>query len=72
MDESGPYIAGKELSLADATVFPTLIFVEKMMPFFEENGTNGWVQEKVFGKKLNTWFEWIKTNDEVLVCMYVH
>jgi hypothetical protein len=40
-------------------------------PLFEGNRANGWVQETVFGKKLNTWFEWIKTNDEVLVCISI-
>ena len=39
VDETGPYIAGSELSLADATVFPTLVFVLKMLPKF----TDEWV-----------------------------
>ena len=32
----GPYLAGREFSLADATVFPTMVFITHMLPKFEE------------------------------------
>jgi hypothetical protein len=35
--KTGPYIAGTELSLADATVFPTLVFVTFMLPKFVDS-----------------------------------
>ena len=34
VDDEGPYITGKEISLADAAVFPTMVFVMHMMPKF--------------------------------------
>jgi glutathione S-transferase len=33
-DPDGPFLAGPELSLADATVFPTMVFVWNMLPRF--------------------------------------
>ena len=60
-DASGPYIAGSELSLADATVFPTLVFVTFMLPKFVDD----WDAERVVGKRLMTWFQWIREHDEV-------
>jgi len=35
-DGSGPYLTGEEISLADATLFPTMVFVTQMLPKFEE------------------------------------
>ena len=32
----GPYLTGSEFSLADATLFPTLVFVVDMLPMFDE------------------------------------
>ena len=37
VDDAGPFIAGPELSLADATVFPTLVFVLHMLPKFDDD-----------------------------------
>mmetsp|Transcript_56315 Transcript_56315/g.138215 ORF Transcript_56315/g.138215 Transcript_56315/m.138215 type:complete len:414 (+) Transcript_56315:178-1419(+) len=65
-EEAGPYLAGSELSLADATVFPTLIFVVKMMPKFED----GWSQEACLGPRVHKWFEWIRKNDEHFAKIY--
>eukprot|EP00752_Nemacystus_decipiens_P005365 g4866.t1 len=31
----GPFLAGKELSLADATVWPTMMFIREMLPKFD-------------------------------------
>lgn len=35
-DVKGPYLTGEEISLADATLFPTMVFITKMLPKFEE------------------------------------
>ena len=35
-DPSGPYLAGAEFSLADAAIFPTLVFIVSMLPKFDE------------------------------------
>ena len=33
---TGPYLAGGEFSLADATLFPTMVFITTMLPKFDE------------------------------------
>ena len=33
-------LVGEEISLADATLFPTMVFVTQMLPKFEEVGSN--------------------------------
>ncbi len=45
VDCEGPYIAGKEKSLADATVFPTGVFLTYILPKHF-----GFKPEEVFGK----------------------
>uniref|UniRef100_A0A7S4KN51 HIT domain-containing protein n=2 Tax=Guillardia theta TaxID=55529 RepID=A0A7S4KN51_GUITH len=62
IDEEGPYLTGKELSLADATIFPTVIFIEHMLPKFLDGET--WDAEVVLGKKLLRWYHWIKHSDQ--------
>ena len=63
VDDKGPYIAGDEVSLADATIFPTLVFAQYMLPKFEPEGQT-WDQEKCFGANLSRWFEWVRANDK--------
>ena len=36
VDPTGPYLTGPDFSLADATLFPTMVFVAEMLPKFEE------------------------------------
>ena len=36
VDPAGPYLTGPDFSLADATLFPTMVFVADMLPKFEE------------------------------------
>jgi len=36
VDPAGPYLTGPDFSLADATLFPTMVFVAEMLPKFEE------------------------------------
>ena len=35
-DGDGPYLTGAEFSLADATLFPTMVFITEMLPKFDE------------------------------------
>mmetsp|Transcript_42175 Transcript_42175/g.100116 ORF Transcript_42175/g.100116 Transcript_42175/m.100116 type:complete len:300 (-) Transcript_42175:178-1077(-) len=37
-DPAGPYLAGSELSIADAAIFPTMLFVWNMLPRFLPSG----------------------------------
>jgi glutathione S-transferase len=66
VDAAGPYLAGADLSLADATLFPTLVFVFYMLPKFVES----WDAERVVGVKLLKWFEWIKNADSVFARVF--
>jgi len=66
VDAAGPYLAGADLSLADATLFPTLVFVFYMLPKFVES----WDAERVVGAKLVKWFEWIKKADSVFARVF--
>jgi len=69
VDPKGPYIAGEEVSLADATLFPTLIFAQYMLPKFEPEGSK-WDQKAVFGANLSRWFEWVRANDDSFSKVY--
>jgi hypothetical protein len=44
---------GKELSLADATIFPTMVFVEHMLPLFSDASFD---MHAALGKRLATWY----------------
>lgn len=45
VDPEGPYLTGKEKSIADATLFPTGVFLEQILP-----NHYGWTYQEVFGK----------------------
>lgn len=49
---SRPFLCGSEISLADATLYPTLIFCEFMLPQFF-----GWSRGDYMGKRLSAWFD---------------
>ena len=36
VDPTGPYLTGTDFSLADATLFPTMVFITGMLPKFDE------------------------------------
>lgn len=47
----GPFLAGKEVSLADATVWPTINFIRFMMPKFDKND--------FMGPRVSAWCEFM-------------
>jgi histidine triad (HIT) family protein len=50
-DDGGPYMCGSEVSLADATIFPSIVFASYMFPKFE------FVSERPpIPKKIEVWF----------------
>jgi len=63
-DETGPYLAGEELSLADATVFPTMVFVAHMLPLFSADGAALDIKG-VMGERLGQWYLDMQANDAV-------
>ena len=62
-EENGPYILGDQLTLVDMVWFPTLVFMEFMMPVVFEwpeifnSGEHGF-------PKLSAWYTYVKTNDD--------
>jgi len=53
---SGMYLCGQEISLADATLFPTAIFIDHMLPKFDI--------QPALPPKLAAWFSNLKEKDE--------
>lgn len=45
----GPFLAGPEVSVADATVWPTMVFIRFMMPKFDRE------ESTYLGPKLSAW-----------------
>mmetsp|Transcript_7085 Transcript_7085/g.13355 ORF Transcript_7085/g.13355 Transcript_7085/m.13355 type:complete len:390 (-) Transcript_7085:169-1338(-) len=61
-DRDGTYLCGKDVSLADASLFPTMIFIDAMFPKFGiENG---------IPLKLKTWFDQVRDKDSVFAKVY--
>ena len=56
------YLCGKEVSLADATLFPSIVFAEKMLPKF------GF--ENAIPDKLARWYDQVKVKDEDFAKIY--
>ena len=52
----GGYLCGNEISLADATLFPTAVFLMFMLPTFFQ-----WKQEEVLGPRLTKWYNFMLT-----------
>lgn len=69
-DPDGPFLAGPEMSLADATVFPTLVFVDFMLPKFSPPGAAPWDPAAGLGPRVHRWFEHMRDKDEVFGRVY--
>lgn len=52
---SGPFLCGKDVSLADATLFPTLVFIEHILPKFDV--------PSAIPPKMASWYANLKVND---------
>ncbi|GAB5032796.1 glutathione s-transferase [Nannochloropsis oceanica] len=52
VDGEGPFLCGKEKSMADATLFCTGVFLEQILP-----NHFGWTYQEVFGPLLTKWWE---------------
>lgn len=50
------YLCGNEISLADATLFPTAIFLMFMLPQFFY-----WKEEDILGPRLTSWYKFMLT-----------
>ena len=57
-DNADPYLCGSEVSLADATLFPSIVFADYMAPKFQGIGPN------FIPNKIKMWFNDMIANDE--------
>lgn len=61
------YLCGEEVSLADATLFPSAVFASYMLPKFDEDTTS---PQPPLPPKLTRWFDDLCTNNEVFSRVY--
>ena len=61
-DRDGMYLCGKDVSLADASLFPTMIFIDIMLPKFGV--------EKGIPAKLKEWFLDVREKDTAFAKVY--
>ncbi|KAL7543902.1 hypothetical protein ACHAXR_013289 [Thalassiosira sp. AJA248-18] len=64
---STTYLCGEEISLADATLFPSAVFATYMLPKFDEDLDN---PQPPLPPKLTQWFDNLRNNDEVFSKVY--
>jgi len=69
-DAEGPYLAGPELSLADAAVFPTLVFADFILPKFAPSGGPPSDPAAGLGPRVYRWFQAMRDSDEVFGRVY--
>lgn len=70
-EDCGPYLCGDEVSLADATLFPSAVFASYMLPKFDETDTKQQQQQQPpLPLKLTKWFNELRTNDETFSKVY--
>ena len=62
-DETGMYLCGDEVSLADATLFPSMVFASYILPKFDDT-------VPALPPKLARWYENLKSNDDVFATVY--
>lgn len=65
---SPAYLCGGEVSLADATLFPSAVFASYMLPKFDEGGAGA--GRPPLPPRLTRWFDDLRANDEVFSRVY--
>lgn len=60
----GPFLAGGDVSLADATVWPTMIFIRFMMPKF------GKAEAEFLGPRLLAWCQYMEQHPVGKRCVF--
>ena len=68
-DQEGPYMCGEEVSLADASVFPSVVFASIMFPKFDfmENQQQ---QQQPIPKKIEDWYQRMIDTDSAFQKVY--
>lgn len=68
LNGTGPYLFGEDVTLADATLFPTMIFANYMLPKMEGGVLES--DENPLPPKIHTWFNAVMKHDEVFANVY--
>jgi glutathione S-transferase len=66
IDATGPYLCGKNISLADATVFPSIVFASFMFPKFEE----GIMEQQAIPPMIQEWYQRMIDTDAAFQKVY--
>jgi glutathione S-transferase len=64
MDDTGPYMCGTEVSLSDATVFPSIVFASFMFPKIDSG------IEQPIPPKIENWFKTMIESDAAFKKVY--
>ncbi len=64
------YLCGKEVSLADATLFPSAVFATYMLPKFDANDSENSPKHSPLPPKLTRWFHSLRDNDSAFTKVY--
>jgi len=67
-DGGGPYLCGNQVSLADATLFPSIVFVAHMYPKFVDTTTSD--DNSFIPERIESWFHGLKNNDPAFRKVY--
>eukprot|EP00560_Eucampia_antarctica_P008205 CAMPEP_0197826140 /NCGR_PEP_ID=MMETSP1437-20131217/3126_1 /TAXON_ID=49252 ORGANISM="Eucampia antarctica, Strain CCMP1452" /NCGR_SAMPLE_ID=MMETSP1437 /ASSEMBLY_ACC=CAM_ASM_001096 /LENGTH=357 /DNA_ID=CAMNT_0043426437 /DNA_START=84 /DNA_END=1157 /DNA_ORIENTATION=- len=63
-DNDGIYLCGEEVSLADATLFPSIVFARHILPKF------GIPEDQAIPSKIAKWFDAVKEKDDAFAKVY--
>ena len=64
-ESTSTYLCGDEVSLADATLFPSLVFANYILPKFVISSNKEEQDSLTVPTKLNSWYHNIISNDDV-------
>lgn len=69
---TGPYLCGSQVSLADATIFPSMVFAMHMFPKFDPTifASSSSTQQPVIPLSLQAWFRRMVDTDEAFQKVY--
>ena len=68
MDDQGPYLCGEEVSLADASVFPSVVFASYMFPKFYQPEL--FMEDQPIPKKIEDWYQRMIDTDSAFQKVY--
>ena len=64
MSDEGPYLCGEDVTIADATVFPSIVFASRFFPKFDTG------LDQPIPTKIENWFQSLINNDPAFKKVY--